>query len=270
MDKKPTLAEVDQFPLPEMLVPRVAKEHGYSIKDAASLVKEAKRMLYLSVVTDKAISPSQDVDMAWHEMLMFTRFYRQFSDFIGAFIHHDPTRDPRWRQALPGHKAALSWAFGENQTRHWGYANTCIFGLNSYNRNNCSSPFALTGEHLFRAKLPCVELTEEKAPVKTVFSEFTYSRPEVRVIDDKGNMLGVMTTKEALEKAQAGGMDLVEVNPKAVPPIVSSSTSASSSTNRKTEAKAKSQVKKVDVKASASRSALATMTAKCASTRRTA
>ncbi len=122
MDKKPTLAEVDQFPLPEMLVPRVAKEHGYSIKDAASLVKEAKRMLYLSVVTDKAISPSQDVDMAWHEMLMFTRFYRQFSDFIGAFIHHDPTPGPpdggRLYQAT---KQRYLEAFGEKpDPRYWG------------------------------------------------------------------------------------------------------------------------------------------------------
>lgn len=90
----PTLAEVDLFPLPEMLVPRVAKEHKYSLNDADNLVKEAKRMLYLSVVTKQPISPSQDVDMAWHEMLMFTRFYRQFADFIGGFIHHDPTPGP--------------------------------------------------------------------------------------------------------------------------------------------------------------------------------
>ena len=27
-------------------------------------------------------------------MLMFTRFYRDFSNFIGAFIHHDPTPGP--------------------------------------------------------------------------------------------------------------------------------------------------------------------------------
>jgi len=91
---RPTLQEVDDFPLPEMLVPRVAKEHGYSTKDATNLVKEAKRMLYLSIVTDKPISPSQDVDRAWHEMLMFTRFYRSFAEFIGGFIHHDPTPGP--------------------------------------------------------------------------------------------------------------------------------------------------------------------------------
>ncbi len=90
----PTLSQVDAYPLPEMLVPRVAKEHRYSIKDAEQLVKEAKRMLYLSIVTDQAISPSVEIDDAWHEMLMFTRFYRAFADFIGGFIHHDPTPGP--------------------------------------------------------------------------------------------------------------------------------------------------------------------------------
>jgi translation initiation factor IF-3 len=43
--------------------------------------------------------------------------------------------------------------------------------------------------------------------------------PEVRVIDANGEMLGVMTTHEALRKAQEQGLDLVEVNPKAEPPV---------------------------------------------------
>lgn len=87
----PTLAEVDAFPAPELLVPRIAKEHGYSKHDAAHLLREAKRMLYLSIVAGAPVSPSLKVDDAWHEMLMFTRFYREFADFIGGFIHHDPT-----------------------------------------------------------------------------------------------------------------------------------------------------------------------------------
>ncbi len=90
----PTLDEVDDYPVPEMLIPRVAKEHGYSIKIAEKLVREAKRMLYLSATTKSTVSPSTDVDMAWHEMLMFTRFYQEFSNFIGKFIHHDPTPGP--------------------------------------------------------------------------------------------------------------------------------------------------------------------------------
>jgi translation initiation factor IF-3 len=43
--------------------------------------------------------------------------------------------------------------------------------------------------------------------------------PEVRVIGDDGEMLGIMPTYEALRRAQERGLDLVEVNPKAEPPV---------------------------------------------------
>ena len=43
--------------------------------------------------------------------------------------------------------------------------------------------------------------------------------PEIRVIGEAGEMLGVMQTHEALRRAQERGLDLVEVNPKADPPV---------------------------------------------------
>ena len=43
--------------------------------------------------------------------------------------------------------------------------------------------------------------------------------PEVRVIDDQGNNLGVMSTKEALQLARDRELDLVEVSPNANPPV---------------------------------------------------
>src|SRR5580698_2797028 len=43
--------------------------------------------------------------------------------------------------------------------------------------------------------------------------------PEVRVIGADGGMLGVLQTHEALRRAQEQGLDLVEVNPKAEPPV---------------------------------------------------
>jgi translation initiation factor IF-3 len=43
--------------------------------------------------------------------------------------------------------------------------------------------------------------------------------PEVRVIGADGGMMGVMTTSDALRAAQELGLDLVEVNPKAEPPV---------------------------------------------------
>jgi translation initiation factor IF-3 len=43
--------------------------------------------------------------------------------------------------------------------------------------------------------------------------------PEVRVVDDDGSNLGVIPTEDALRRAQSKGLDLVEVNPKASPPV---------------------------------------------------
>src|SRR5256714_13597361 len=43
--------------------------------------------------------------------------------------------------------------------------------------------------------------------------------PQVRVIDDEGNQLGIMPTAQALEMAQERGFDLVEVAPMAQPPV---------------------------------------------------
>ncbi|TXD32509.1 translation initiation factor IF-3 [Lujinxingia vulgaris] len=44
--------------------------------------------------------------------------------------------------------------------------------------------------------------------------------PEVRVIDPDGEQLGIMSSDDALEKAESFGLDLVEVAPQARPPVV--------------------------------------------------
>ena len=43
--------------------------------------------------------------------------------------------------------------------------------------------------------------------------------PQVRVIDEEGEQLGIMPTARALEMAQERGLDLVEVAPMAAPPV---------------------------------------------------
>jgi translation initiation factor IF-3 len=42
----------------------------------------------------------------------------------------------------------------------------------------------------------------------------------VRLIDETGEMQGVMTVREAVQRAQAVGMDLLEISPNADPPVV--------------------------------------------------
>jgi len=86
----PTLADVDAYEVPSFLAERIAKIHKVPRDFADGLIREAKRMLYLCCVSNESVAPSDRVDWAWHEMLMFTHFYQEFSEFIGAFIHHVP------------------------------------------------------------------------------------------------------------------------------------------------------------------------------------
>jgi len=43
--------------------------------------------------------------------------------------------------------------------------------------------------------------------------------PQVRLIDEAGEMLGVMSARDALLRAYDVGMDLLEISPNAVPPV---------------------------------------------------
>ncbi|MBN8872516.1 MAG: translation initiation factor IF-3 [Rhodospirillales bacterium] len=44
--------------------------------------------------------------------------------------------------------------------------------------------------------------------------------PQVRLIDQDGEMQGVMTARDALARAYGVGLDLLEISPNAVPPVV--------------------------------------------------
>jgi len=73
--------------------------------------------------------------------------------------------------------------------------------------------------------------------------------PEVQVIDQDGNMLGVMPTREALEKAREAGFDLVEVNPTANPSLARFMDYGKIQYEReKQKQKHKAKMKKVDTK----------------------
>ena len=43
--------------------------------------------------------------------------------------------------------------------------------------------------------------------------------PQVRLIDENGEMIGVLSIRDALYRAHQAGMDLLEISPNAVPPV---------------------------------------------------
>ncbi len=68
-----------------------------------------------------------------------------------------------------------------------------------------------------------MRISRKKRPEKPIIPHYRINErinvPEVRILDLEGNNLGVMPTNEALAKAKEQELDLVEVNPKAQPPV---------------------------------------------------
>jgi len=68
---------------------------------------------------------------------------------------------------------------------------------------------------LARGPLPTAQIPTRDGP--RVNDEIRV--PTVRLIDQNGEMIGVMTAREALIRAYDVGLDLVEISPGAVPPV---------------------------------------------------
>lgn len=60
---------------------------------------------------------------------------------------------------------------------------------------------------------------QKKEEVPVYRANEAIRNPEVRVIDEEGKPLGVLETLTAIATARERGYDLVEVSPKAVPPV---------------------------------------------------
>lgn len=62
-------------------------------------------------------------------------------------------------------------------------------------------------------------LCPEEQAINNLFINEQIRDKEVRVIGEAGNMIGVMSTKEALAMAQDAGLDLIKIAPTATPPV---------------------------------------------------
>ncbi|MBX7226238.1 MAG: hypothetical protein K1X55_09415 [Chitinophagales bacterium] len=73
---------------------RLARENGWTYAYALAAVVEYKRFIFLICISDKPLSPSDQVDQVWHLHLIYTESY--WIDFckktLFKKIHHGPTR----------------------------------------------------------------------------------------------------------------------------------------------------------------------------------
>lgn len=89
----------DQNALP--FAKRLARENAWSDAFAEEVIIEYKRFIYLTVVCDKEVTPSDEIDQVWHLHLTYTRSYWSAlcKGILGHELHHLPTKGGKQEQA---------------------------------------------------------------------------------------------------------------------------------------------------------------------------
>ncbi|MEM7340930.1 MAG: hypothetical protein AAF467_19900 [Actinomycetota bacterium] len=76
---------------------RLARDNGWSLAYALRVIHEYKRFVYLSQRCGHPVTPSDEVDQAWHLHLLYTQSYweRMCGEVLDHPLHHGPTRGGR-------------------------------------------------------------------------------------------------------------------------------------------------------------------------------
>ncbi len=73
---------------------RLARENGWSEGYTARVISEYRRFVFLALAAGHPVTPSDQVDQAWHLHLLYTNSYwnRFCGETLGRRLHHGPTQ----------------------------------------------------------------------------------------------------------------------------------------------------------------------------------
>ncbi len=105
---------------------RLASENGWTANFTRKALLEYKKFIYLAATAEQMVSPSQIVDIVWHQHLIFTKSYAELCAIAGKNIQHVPSTHSkedsvRLRQARIRTKQLYNDAFGEQPKDIWDY-----------------------------------------------------------------------------------------------------------------------------------------------------
>jgi hypothetical protein len=120
---------------------RLARENGWGAAFAERVIREYMRFVYLAMEAGHPVTPSDEVDQAWHLHLLYTESYWHdlCRDVLGRPLHHGPTRGGEaegekfhdWYEAT---LASYRRIFGEEPPRDIWPASERRFGIAPYFR----------------------------------------------------------------------------------------------------------------------------------------
>ncbi|QPH38300.1 glycine-rich domain-containing protein [Pedobacter endophyticus] len=132
---------------------RLAKENFWTKAFTEQAILEYKKFMYLAATSNLMVSPSESVDIVWHQHLVFTQSYQDFCNTIGKKIHHIPSTHnkedfEKFKQAKERTSTLYETDFGAQPKNIWGY-NNIFESLNLEKADTKITSFIISGILVF-------------------------------------------------------------------------------------------------------------------------
>ncbi len=106
---------------------KLAQAEGWDKAYTKQVIDEYKRFVYLTQISPDQVTPSEDIDRAWHMHLTFTRDYWEVfcAKVLGQPLHHEPCAGqedmPRYRAQFAATMTLYDREFGcPTNPQIWG------------------------------------------------------------------------------------------------------------------------------------------------------
>ena len=105
---------------------RLANENYWTKNYTEKAILEYKKFMYLAATSEMMVSPSEIVDVVWHQHLVFTQSYSDFCRVLGKQIQHVPSTHSqadaeKFQQAKERTNNRYRSVFGEQPREIWSY-----------------------------------------------------------------------------------------------------------------------------------------------------
>ncbi|WP_177763866.1 glycine-rich domain-containing protein [Flavobacterium sp. I3-2] len=105
---------------------RLAKENYWTLNFTKKAILEYKKFMYLAATSNVMVSPSEIVDVVWHQHLIFTKSYQKFCTILGKQIQHIPSTHnkedyAKFKQAKEQTKILYEQNFGNQPEEIWSF-----------------------------------------------------------------------------------------------------------------------------------------------------
>ena len=86
--------ELDDNDSPLTFTDRLARENGWTHEFSVRAILEYKKFIFLTIVSNQPLTPSDEVDQVWHLHLLYTHSYwtDMCDKLLNRQIHHGPTK----------------------------------------------------------------------------------------------------------------------------------------------------------------------------------